>query len=722
MNVESHRLSKSKYLLCFLLYIGSACVFAIFSPQAQIVSLWPPAGVALAGCLLFGFRFLPAIFAGSLLFNSGSAIWHEGALSITVVQASALIAVGSITQAWVNVRLLQYFRINILDAPSYAQVSAFILIALGCCLISAAIGNVVLTYFYGEVGQRQIDWSNLLTWWGGDFLGVILVAPLLLGLLSRQPDKSHPKPLLKSLTLPLFIIIAAFQLAQQYFGDSIVTKMENDFTLKAEALENNFKRDMDSYTHALDQLTVWVAQQEDVSKDEFLTHSRQLIADLPGIKGISWNPLIKSDEVAVFEHDMQQDYPDFKVKGKPLLPTDPLVVVKYIQPLESNREALGFNVYSNPARKKSMQMAKALRVDTATDIIQLVQLEQNDPGFLVFSPVFKSVDPADDSMDGYESLKGFVVGGFQVSAILDPSFQLGVQKYMELYIYENGNPAEKVYGDASILTAIEADEGLHHQFVMRYAQHEWTFNLNVPKSAITALQVNDMLGFLAVQVLFGVLAVLITLSAFGYHERLSRLVDSRTDELKRVNDQLHHYAFYDALTGLPNRRLFLDRLKQALMLCQRNHSELALLYMDLNGFKFVNDSFGHEQGDQLLIEVSRRFDAVLRHSDTLARLGGDEFTLLLADSPKQNDIMSIVNKLTECLKEPIILGDTSLVIENSIGVAVFPRDGATLVELMAAADTAMYAAKKQSNTVCFYTDRLKTTASFTAMHEDVSKV
>ncbi len=692
-------------------------MFAIFSPQAQIVSLWPPAGVALVGCLLFGYRFLPALFVGSLLFNSGSAVWHEGALSLTVLKASALIAVGSIIQAWVNVRLLRYFHINIVDAPSYAQVSFFILIALGCCLISAAIGNASLAYFYGEVGQRQIDWSNLLTWWGGDFLGVILVAPLLLGLLFRLPGKSDPKRLLRSLSMPLLIIIAAFQMTQQFFGDSIVTNMENNFILKAEALENNFKRDVDSYTDALDQLTVWVAHQEQVNKDDFLTYSQQLMVDLPGIKGISWNPLIKPNEVAAFEHNMQQNYPDFKVKGTPLAPADPLVVVQYIQPLASNEEALGYNVYSHPVRKKSMQMAKNLRTNIATDIIQLVQLEKNDPGFLIFSPVFQSVDPTDDSMGSYDSLKGFVVGGFQVSAILDRSIRLNVQKYMGLYIYENGNPAEKVYGDIGILAAIEAEEGLNHQFIMKSAQHEWTFNLHVPKSAITALQVNDMLSFLAVQVLFGVLAVLITLSAFGYHERLSRLVDSRTEELKRVNDQLHHYAFYDSLTGLPNRRLFLDRLKQALALCQRNKSELALLYMDLNGFKIVNDSLGHEQGDRLLIEVSRRFDAVLRHSDTLARLGGDEFTLLLPDNPDQSDIMSIVNKLTECLKEPIILGDTSLVIENSIGVAIFPKDGQTLVELMAAADTAMYAAKKQSDAVCFYTENLKTKASFTTVHE-----
>ncbi|RTE66151.1 diguanylate cyclase [Amphritea opalescens] len=710
MNVESHRISKSKYLLCFLLYIGSACLFAIYSPQAQVVSLWPPAGVALVGCLLFGFRFLPALFVGSLLFNSGSAIWNNGALTPTVLEASGVIALGSITQAWANVWLLRYYRINILDAPSYKQVSLFIVIAGVCCLINALMGNAALAYFYSEAGQRQMDWVNLLTWWGGDFLGVILVAPLLLGLFTRKPDKSDSKHVWISLSLPLFIIISAFQVAQLYFGDSVVINTKNNFNLQAEALENNFKRDMDSYTQALDQLTVWVAQQKEVSKEEFFTRSRQLTEHLPGIKGISWNPLIEPDEVAAFEQTMQHAYPDFKIKGQPLLPTDPLVVVKYIQPLESNWEALGFNVYANPARKKSMQMAKKLRADVATDIIQLVQLEKNDPGFLIFSPVFQSVDPADDSMGGYDSLKGFVVGGFQVSAILESSLRLSVQKYMDLYVYEKGNPTDRVYGDTALLTAINAQQGLNHQFIMKHAQHEWTFNLHVPERVITALQVGDMLGFLAVQALFGILAVLITLSAFGYHERLSRLVDSRTDELKRVNDQLHHYAFYDSLTGLPNRRLFLDRLKQALELSQRNHSGVALLYMDLNGFKAVNDSLGHEQGDQLLIEVSRRFNHVLRHSDTLGRLGGDEFTLLLPNSPSQKDIMLIVNKLTGCLEEPIILGDSSLVIENSIGVAIFPQDGSNLVELMAAADTAMYAAKKQSETVCFYSQKLKAEA------------
>lgn len=711
MNVESYP-SKSQYLLCFFLYIGLACVFAAFSPQAQIVALWPSAGVALVGCLIFGAGFLPAVFLGSILFNSGSAIWHHGTVSTTVLQASAVIALGSILQAWVNFLLLRYRRINILNAPSHSHVSQFILIALGCCLISATIGNSALAFFYTEAGELQVDVTNLLIWWGGDFLGVILVTPLLLGLLARQSDKAMKKRLLKSLSVPLLLIIIALQMAQQYISHSIVTNMENSFSLQAEALENKFQQEMKSYTASLDQLSAWLAQRERVDHDEFVTFTQHLMAALPGIKAMSWNPLINTDDVAGFERAIQQQSdPDFHIKGAPLLPTDPLVVVQYIEPLAANRSALGFNVFSNPARKKSMQMAKQSRTDTATDILQLVQLAKNEPGFLIFSPVFKTVNKDDSSMSGLETLTGFAVGVFQVADILDRTLLQGEQQYIDMYIYENGNPLATVYGDIALLAAMEEGKGLDHQFTMRFANHGWTFNLHLTKKAITALQVGDMLIFLAVQVVFGVLAVFIILSGFGYHEHLSRLVDSRTNELKRVNAKLHHYAFYDSLTGLANRRLFLDRLKQSLSLCRRNKSTAALLYMDLNGFKAVNDTLGHECGDQLLKEVSRRFNGALRSSDTLARLGGDEFTLLLPNHPSHEDVLAITDKLTACLHRPIVIGQSRLMISNSIGVAFFPKDGDNLVELVAAADAAMYEAKKRAEPVCFYSPSIKSNKS-----------
>ncbi|WP_299200571.1 diguanylate cyclase [uncultured Amphritea sp.] len=708
LNVQRSSVGRNTYLILILLYVGLAFFFSNFSPQAQIVSLWPSAGVALAGCLIYGKRFLPVILLGSLLFNSVNYFWHHGELGLQVVLTSGVIALGSMTQAWANERILRRRRINILDAPSYAQVVGFIGIALISCLISAVVGNAALS-FGQSTESTQVYLNNVLVWWIGDFLGVILVTPLLLAMFIRQPTKTIWFRQLKSLSIPLFTLITVFQMMQQYIEDAVVAKTENNFELTSEALENTLKEHMSSYINALNRLGSRLAQADEIDQQVFAEYSQPYLDEFPGFLAITWNIVIDQDSVAAFEKHAQLEVdPAFKIKGEPLLPTDPLVVVEYIQPFRNNNPALGFNVFSDESRKQSLLQARVTREDTATDIIELVQAKNDKQGFLIFSPVVQQVDPGGSSLGGLESLKGFVVGVFLVSEILNNTQIRQRLDYIDLYVYENDNPADRVFGNAAIMKDIAAGVGLNHQFDMGFANHQWTFNLHLSTSEVTALQVGDSLNFLLAEVLFGSLSVLIVLSSFGYHERLSRLVSLRTDELKQANAELEHFAFHDALTGLPNRRLFLDRVEHALALCRRNSSTAALLYMDLNGFKAVNDSLGHEVGDQLLKAVSQRFSRVLRDSDTLARLGGDEFTLLLPGSPSDDDVTAIVKKLTASLIDPFELAGTQIELSNSIGVAFFPQDGANRVELIAAADIAMYAAKKNAETLCFYSAELKT--------------
>ncbi|MBN1007444.1 diguanylate cyclase domain-containing protein [Amphritea pacifica] len=720
MNVQLTLAGRLAYAVFFLLYVGLAFFFSSFSPQAQIVSLWPSAGVALAGCLIFGQRFLPAILLGSLLFNTGNYFFQQGELALSVILTSGVIALGSVIQAWANYRILRRWRINILDAPSYSHVVGFIGIAFLCCLISAVVGNSALSLAQSGDASAKIYLNNMLIWWIGDFLGVILVTPLLLGVFIRQADKATWLRLLKSLSIPLFVLITTFQVAQQYIEDAVVAKTEQDFTLRSEALENTLKQHMSNYLDALNHLGTTLAQMEEVNYQVFNDASRPYLANLPGITAISWDILIGQDEVAEFEqHARMEVDPAFKIKGHPLLPTDPLVVVEYIQPLKNNNPALGYNVFSNEERKQSMLLAKATRKDTATNIIELVQSDKDKQGFLIFSPVFQQLDPQDNSVAAVESLKGFVVGVFLVSEILNTPQIAERLGYIDLYVYENDNPADRVFGRKDIMDDIAAGVGLSHLFEMGFANHRWVFNLHVGNKEVTALQIGDSLNFLIAEVLFGALAVFIVLSAFGYHERLTRLVSLRTDELKQANAELEHFAFYDALTGLPNRRLFIDRVEHTLALCQRNNSSAALLYMDLNGFKVVNDSLGHDVGDQLLIEVSRRLSRVLRDSDTLARMGGDEFTLLLPGSPGIDEVRVIANKLTDCLSEPITLSTMELKISISIGAAFYPRDGVNRVELIGAADSAMYAAKKSSRSLSFYADELNNQPALTGDTEAV---
>jgi diguanylate cyclase len=151
-------------------------------------------------------------------------------------------------------------------------------------------------------------------------------------------------------------------------------------------------------------------------------------------------------------------------------------------------------------------------------------------------------------------------------------------------------------------------------------------------------------------------------------------------------------AYYDALTGLPNRQLFKDRLEREIAHAKRTHKQVALIYIDLDRFKNVNDSMGHSAGDALLLGVSRRLVSQLRESDTLARLGGDEF-VLIAPATEEQPAHVLAERLQAALREPIVVQDATCFAQASIGLAVYPQDGVDVESLLRSADIAMYRSK-----------------------------
>jgi diguanylate cyclase (GGDEF)-like protein/PAS domain S-box-containing protein len=183
----------------------------------------------------------------------------------------------------------------------------------------------------------------------------------------------------------------------------------------------------------------------------------------------------------------------------------------------------------------------------------------------------------------------------------------------------------------------------------------------------------------------------------------------RTDitELASTQEQLHHVSTHDPLTGLPNRILFLDRLEMAMKKNHHSHEKIALLFIDLDHFKRVNDSLGHSVGDKLLIEVSQRLKSLLRESDTIARMGGDEFNLIIDGVDQSKTIVEICEKLNHAFRDPFIIESHLLHTTLSIGIALSPDDGKTPETLLKNADTAMYQAKHEGrNTFRFYANEM----------------
>lgn len=189
-------------------------------------------------------------------------------------------------------------------------------------------------------------------------------------------------------------------------------------------------------------------------------------------------------------------------------------------------------------------------------------------------------------------------------------------------------------------------------------------------------------------------------------------------EQKLAQQRIEQLAHYDALTHLPNRSLFYDRLGQAIMMAKRNQRSIALLYVDLDGFKQVNDTLGHHIGDLLLVKVAERLRLCVRESDTLARLGGDEFTLILNDTHERTAVATVARKAIESLAVPFELEGHTVRIGASIGIARYPEDALVEGALLIVADKAMYAAKAAGKNTYRFGPGGQATGSFPVLDSD----
>ena len=208
-----------------------------------------------------------------------------------------------------------------------------------------------------------------------------------------------------------------------------------------------------------------------------------------------------------------------------------------------------------------------------------------------------------------------------------------------------------------------------------------------------------------------VLAVVLLALYLSLYPLLRRV----TRRLRRQVEEIEHQAMHDSLTGLPNRVLFRDRLEQALLGAKRRPGEVAVMFLDLDRFKEVNDTLGHESGDTLLREVGQRLAHSLRAGDTVARLGGDEFAVLATGLDDADDALVVARKLRQAVEWPFTLRGLTLEVEASIGIAIFPEHGTDADTLLRHADVAMYQSKEAHSGVEIYSperdvyspDRLK---------------
>ncbi len=435
---------------------------------------------------------------------------------------------------------------------------------------------------------------------------------------------------------------------------------------------------------------------ETVERAEFASFSRGLLAHYPEVLAMHWAPRVSQAERAGIELELRshQRAPigifdvEAAVRRPVPAPVRPeYLPIRYSEPLDKSHQALGLDLLARPHNQEVVHAAAYLGEQRTSPVFSPVLSPEGPLAVAIYQPVYRPGLPLATTGQRWEALAGHLILMLRPSVLLKGLTFGHLQAEVRLFELGRGGAVAIHPRDAAM--GAPSERVIHH--VLAVPGRQWLLEVVAPPDfgGLTA-SIQPLLLMLSLLVLTFFLLLFLDRShrdAFAL-QRLNRELLCRQREL----DGLAHY---DALTGLPNRLLLFDRIGMALGLQQRQPGRLAICLLDLDGFKEVNDRFGHQAGDRVLKEVAQRVLGVLRPSDTVARLGGDEFVVVLPRLDDEATLEGIMRRLIEQVGRPIELGAMlpAITVSASIGVA-FAEAGSDANGLIRTADIAMYEAKR----------------------------
>ena len=398
-------------------------------PPGYATAIWPASGIAVAALLLFGGHLWPGVLLGSFLVNV--FIGYEPGkdlLNLHAIATAAAIAIGAALQA-----LLAHYLVRRVVGLSLALhqgrniILFFLLAGPLACLTNATWGASVL------VGLERIAAANFAltwwTWWVGDTIGVFIVTPMAMSWLAepRELWKARRRSVSLPMLVALLAVIAIFYYASAREQERLQVLFEQD----ADSYADAFQRNLERYLEVLYAVRSFFYSSNQVTREEFRTFVSRHLARNPGIHALSWNPVVsqlaRENLEAAARHD---GIKDFRISERnnagelvTAAPRDRYVVVQYIEPLDSNRNALGFDVSSNPDRRMALELARDTDRPVATARITLVQETGMQSGILVFLPVYTQAHLRGLTEPSQRVLRGYVTGVFRVGDMLQAAFE-----------------------------------------------------------------------------------------------------------------------------------------------------------------------------------------------------------------------------------------------------------------------------------------------------------
>ncbi|MCY9879053.1 EAL domain-containing protein [Vibrio natriegens] len=495
-----------------------------------------------------------------------------------------------------------------------------------------------------------------------------------------------------TLVITITIIICNSYMVNKNFDNEYKLELASNKTVNA------IEERLILYIEALNGLKSLYSASNEVSRNEFnaYVNGLRLNQRYPGFKSLAFVRLIHSEQKEEFEMTVRQDtslslngYPDFKVK--PGGERQEYIVVDFVEPMLGNEQVMGFDASSSPIRYDAIKKARDSGLPRATGPLTLYQDYANQQsGFILYMPVFKSAELIKTVEQRQNNFIGAVLAAFRLEDLLKEVFSDEELNLLTLKIYDmNSLPLNSdgsyegigpIYDSHSLTPVLEDDLApLRYSVEIEVAGRVWKLFFQARKSLIG----NDI--YFIPKIVFGV-GILMSLMLFG----LFRFASSN----HKAQEHIRYLAFHDALTGLPNRTFMEERISDAVTSARRNGCYFAILFLDLDRLKSVNDSLGHYFGDLLLNNVAHRLKSDLRESDTVARLGGDEFIIILNNIHDLDVVNIIASRINKYMNLPFYIAEHKVTVSVSIGISVFPRDGEDTKDLIKYADIAMYHSKK----------------------------
>lgn len=467
-----------------------------------------------------------------------------------------------------------------------------------------------------------------------------------------------------------------------------------DFTLRTDA--SRIEQGMATYRQMLRGVQGLFAASEDVQPYEFRAYieTLKLDANFSGIESIRFLPILpQTENTAQVTHLLNSTTPA-EVRLNTLYAPPAKSIPMSTAPLAPHDA----EPYANSQSHTVMERARDTDTAVITSKLPVGAGASAQPGFLMYLPLYQKDAPHDTLANRRTNLIGWVEASFRMAKLM-ASLYGEHQQPATIQIYDGIvlSPQTLLYASTEresgrMSAAATKAERLEY---IEMGGRTWTLALNAPTALNLPLDKTLSRLIALTGTGLSLLLAALTWSLVSARERAHALAVSMTAALRKSEARYRHMAQHDVLTSLPNLALFSDRLQQTLITAKRNHTHLAVLFLDLDQFKPINDALGHHVGDLLLKAVAVRLRDCVRESDTVARIGGDEFVLLLPEIDDQQGALALAELVRDALNQPFLMTDGhSLDISSSIGVAIYPEHGDDSAQLLKHADRAMYEAKR----------------------------